>query len=102
MEQKTRITNVSKSQLVSDILEVYEQIAEQQSNKNLTEVEKENIPGTKGEVFVTIMTGLAIRAIYDILKYAVLRFVNRNDYNKNAIIKVEDKEVTLDEIINQK
>lgn len=103
MEQRnrTKIINVEKSYLVSDILESLNELLKSQLKSDEISVEKEADIGKKDAIVTTIIIGLATNAIYDILKNIITRYSKRGDYNNNINIQINNITVSLDDIKKQ-
>lgn len=102
MEQqnRTKIINVEKNYLISDILEALSEHFKLQLKSDEVSVKKEADLGKKGEIVTTIIIGLSVNAIYDILKNILTRYSKRGDYNKNVNIQINNINISLGDIEN--
>lgn len=97
MVNKVSIQNVEDSLFVSDLLNDVIKMSSELTDTEV-EIERRTIEGTKGEIIIGILIGLATNTTYDLLKTALLRLKTRPDYDKKVKIHIEENEFTLDYI----
>lgn len=93
------MSNPDSNLLISDILKDITNITDK---SNIISVAKEISEGKKGEILTAITISIISAAIYDLLKSLIKKYSSRKDFNYSLKITLNNKKLTLKEIINLK
>ena len=93
---KFEILNDTKNELISDILKDLITIF---NNENIhCEMKKEINPKKKGDIIIQILINISSAALYEFLKYVINNIKNRNDYDDNLTMTINNNEIKLKNI----
>lgn len=94
----TKIENELNNQLISDILKDTVNLLDK---SDIEDVSKTTVENQKGEIVFTIVISIAASGIYDILKSLIKKYSDRPDFNKSIKLKIDGKEITIEEIMSK-
>nr|WP_137116431.1 hypothetical protein [Azospirillum argentinense] len=94
-----KVVNTTRSAIVSDVFELASQLAEERNVPVNVDRDKDE---TKGDLLVSIATdiGVSIAAsvLYDLLKLAAQRVLQRNPKAGTEKIQIDGKEQTIEDL----
>ena len=93
------VSNPDSNLLISDILKDITNITDK---SNIISIAKEGSEGKKGEILTAITISIISAAIYDLLRSLIKKYSSRIDFNYSLEISINNKKLTLKQIINLK
>ena len=96
MKDNINIENIDNDIIVSEILK---QVIGELKVHEIKEIKKEIVKGFKdGEIIQGIIITVVGGSVMELLKYLVVKFKNRPNYNSKAKIKVNNLELYLEDV----